>query len=204
MEEKAIRSHRARVKQANDALKNNPRYRIERISIIQREAFVEFYLLEDIVKLYKIRLKNEQAVITQGRTDERGKRSNIEKFSAIISVFNAAVGAARAAINSGNYKRVWKAIPEGKLMAAVNSVRNLPKLRKLAIKLLRDLSFDAMEAVNEAHEVDESLDNLDAHEANMRRVKNLPPPMDEIEEVIRAAEAAIPDRKRNSRLDPNT
>lgn len=204
MAEKRIRSHRARVKQANEMLKSNPRFKYERISIIDREAFVEFYLLEDIVKLYNMRLKEEQAYIPQGRADEKGKSLNIEKFSVIINVFNAAIGAARTAINSGNYKKVWKAIHEGALMAAANSVRNLPELRKLAIELLRELSTDTVDAVNEGLALDEDLDDLDVHEANVRRVKNLPPTMDEIEEVIRAAEAAIPDKKRNSRLDPNT
>lgn len=204
MAEKIIRSHRARVRQANETIKNNPRYKRERISIVDREAFVEFYLLEDIVKLYNIRLREEQAYIPQGRADEKGKQSNIEKFSAIISVFNAAIGAARTAINSGDYKKVWKAIHEGALMAAANSVRSLPELRALAIEMLRELSSDMLVAIGEAQGLDEDLDDLDAHEANARSVKNLPPTMDEIEEVIRAAEAAIPDRKRNSRLDTNT
>lgn len=204
MAEKTIRSHRARVKQANDTLKNNPRYKRERISLIDREAFVEFYLLEDIVKLYNTRLREEQAYTPQGRADEKGKRQNIEKFSAIIAVFNAAIGAARSAINSGDYKKVWKAIHEGALMAAANSVRSLPELKSLAIELLRELSEDMVVAVDVSHELDEDLDDLDAHEENVRRVKDLPPTMDEIEEVIRAAEAAIPDRKKTSRLDPNT
>lgn len=203
MADKTIRSHRERVRQANDTIKTNPRYRRERISIIDREAFVEFYLLEDIVKLYNTRLKEEQAYIPQGRADEKGKQANIEKFSAIISVFNAAIGAARTAINSGDYKKVWKAIHEGALMAAANSVRSLPELRELAIDMLRELSSDMLVAVSEANELDEDLDDLDAHEENVRRVRNLPPSMDEIEEVIKAAEAAIPDKRRNSRLDPN-
>lgn len=204
MAEKTIRSHRARVKQANDTIKNNPRYKRERISIVDREAFVEFYLLEDIVKLYNSRLQEEEAYIPQGRADEKGKQANINKFSAIISVFNAAIGAARSAINSGDYKKVWKAIHEGALMAAANSVRSLPELRKLAIEMLRELSADMIIAESEAHGLDEDLDDMEAHEANVRTVKGLPPTMDEIEDVIRAAEAAIPDRNRNSRLDPNT
>lgn len=203
MVEKTIRSHSARVKQANKTLKENPRYKYERISKIDREAFVEFYLLEDIVKLYNRRLKEEQAYIPQGRADEKGKKTNIAKFSAIIDVFNAAIGAARSAINSGDYKKVWKAIHEGPLMLAANSVKNLPELRKMAIELLRELSSDMIVAVAESHELDEDLDDLDAHEDNVRTVKGLPPTMDEIEEVIRAAEEAIPDRKRNSRLEPN-
>ncbi len=204
MGEKTIRSHMARVKQANETLKKHPKFSRERISIIDREAFVEFYLLEDIVKLYNIRLGEEKAYVPQGRADEKGRKQNIEKFSAIINIFNAAIGAARSAINSGDYKKVWKAIHEGALMAAASSVKNLPELKSLAIELLRELSEDMMTAVDISHELDEDLDDLDAHEENVRRVKDLPPTMDEIEEVIRAAEAAIPDRKKTSRMDPNT
>ena len=195
MGEKTIRSHMARVKQANETLKKHPKFSRERISIIDREAFVEFY---------NIRLGEEKAYVPQGRADEKGRKQNIEKFSAIINIFNAAIGAARSAINSGDYKKVWKAIHEGALMAAASSVKNLPELKSLAIELLRELSEDMMTAVDISHELDEDLDDLDAHEENVRRVKDLPPTMDEIEEVIRAAEAAIPDRKKTSRMDPNT
>ncbi|MGN1103989.1 MAG: hypothetical protein ACI4QI_03855 [Candidatus Coproplasma sp.] len=200
MAEKFIRSHRARVKQANDTIKNNPRYNRERINIIDREAFVEFYLLEDIVKLYGVRLREEQAYVPHGRADEKGKIANIQKFSAIIDVFNAAIGSARSAINSGDYSKVWKAIHEGALMAAASNVKNLPELRKLAIELLRELSSDMLEAVHESHLLDEDLDEIDAHEANYIEHYDIPPTLDEIEEVIRAAEAAIPDKKRSSRL----
>ena len=204
MAEKYPRSHRARVRQANDTLKNNTKYKGQRISIIDREAFVEFYLLEDIVKLYDIRLKEEEKYVPDGRMDQMAKERNIAKFSAIIDVFKAAVGAARAAIDSGDYKRVWKAIHEGALMAAANSVRNLPELKKMAIELLRELSEDMIFAQDVSHEIDEELDDVEAHEKNVRAVKDIPPTMDEIEEVIRVAEAAIPDRKRPSRLDPNS
>lgn len=204
MAEKILKSHRARVRQANETLKNNEKYRGQRISIIDREAFVEFYLLENIVRLYEVRLENEQNYHSDGRLDEMARQRNIKKFSAIIDVFKAAVGAARAAIDSGDYKKVWKAIHEGALMAAANSVKNLPELKKMAIELLRELSEDMVVAEDLSHGLDEDLDDLEAHEENVRRVKNLPPTMDEIEEVIRAAEAAIPDRKKTSRLDPNT
>ncbi len=203
MKGKTIRSHRERVKHANWTINNVPRYKRERISIIDREAFVEFYLLEDIARLYTERLKEEEAYRPQGRADEKGKKVNVEKFSAIINVFNAAIGAARTAINSADYKKVWKAIHEHQLMVAANSVKNLPELRELAIDLLRELSSDMTAALDVNNDLEGDLDDLDAHEENVRRVKNLPPTVEEIEEVIRAAEAAIPDRKRNSRLDPN-
>ncbi len=204
MAEKTIRSHRERVKQANLMIREDPFYKNERISIIDREAFVEFFLLEDIVALYKNRLKNEEAHRSTGRTDEKGRRLNIEKFSAIITVFNAAIGSARAAIQSGDYKKVWKAIHEGALMAAASSVKNLPELKKLAIELLKELSRDTLEAEEVSVALDEALDDLDAHEANVRQVKDLPSEA-EIDEIIRAVEIAIPDEKsrKKSKLTPN-
>ena len=60
MAEKIIRSHRQRVKAAKDLIPSNPIYRGERISIVDREAFVEFFLLEDIRRLYQMRLKREK------------------------------------------------------------------------------------------------------------------------------------------------
>ncbi len=142
MKEKIIRSHRERVRQANYMLKTNPGYKNECISIIDREAFVEFYLLEDIVKLYNVRLKEEKERVIQVQIDEKDKIQNIENFTAIINIFNAAIIAARSFINSGDYKKVWKAIHEHALMAAANSVKNLPELKELAIELLRELSSD--------------------------------------------------------------
>ena len=60
-------------------------------------------------------------------------------------------------------------------MTAAKNIKHLPELKKMGIELLRELSE---EPEGEA--------------------------IAEIEEVIRAAEAAIPDRKKTSRLDPNT
>lgn len=208
MADKIIRSHRARVKQANETLENHPRYRRERISIFDREAFVEFFLLEDILKLYKIRLKEETDYIPQGKVDEKGKQNNIIKFSAIINVFNAAIGAARSAINSGDYKKVWQSIPEWPLMWAANSVKRLPELRKLAIDMLRDLSEDTLAAESVSCGIENDLEELEIHEENVRKVQDIPLTMEQIEQVIKAAEEAIPDevahdKRRNSRLNSN-
>lgn len=198
MAEKIIRSHRARVKKANLILSSHPRFSQEHITLIDREAFVEFFLLEDIVRLYEIRLNEEKAYIPHGRADEKGKQINMRMFTAIIDIFEAAIGVARTAINSGNYKKVWKAIPERPLMIAANTTKRLPELRKLAVELLYDLSDDMMEALSVSQELEKSLDALEDHEENVSTVKGIPMTMEKIEEVIRAAEDAIPDRKRKS------
>lgn len=170
MEEKIIRSHRERAEQVK-------RYHERRISVLDEEAFVEFLLLEDIVKLYEARLKNEREkayVVPNKRANELKVQQNIAKFSAIINLFNTAIGAARVAIDSGDYKRVWKAVHEGALMKAAKRIKYLPELKKYGIELLCELSVGMY------------CEETDA-----------------IEEVIRAAEAAIPDRKNNSRLNQN-
>ncbi len=198
-----IRSHKERVRQANDTLKNNSRYNIERISIFDREAFVEFYLLEDIERLYRMRLANEEAYVPQGRADERGRVANIERFKAIINLFQAAIGACRAAISAGLYKAVWKAIPERALMVAANSVKRLPVLREIVGDILRDLYKDKTFVELVLKGVNDDLDDYDINDKNTREYYQLPT-QDEIDEVIRSAEEVIPDKKRNNKVTPNT
>ena len=205
MSEKIIRSHAKRVKQAKDLLANNPRYSRERISRWDREAFVEFFLLEDIVRLYEIRLNDEKAHEVVGeRVSAFGTRSNIEKFSAIIMVFKAAVEAARTAINGGEYTKVWKAIHEYQLIDASKSIKNLAEMRRMAVDMLRELSGDAMAAAEERTALEEDMDDLEAHEANLRKVRGIPLTPESIEEVIKNAEEAIPDRNKKSRLNVNS
>ncbi len=206
MKQQIIRSHRDRVKQANEFLKNSERYRVERISIFDREAFVEFFLLEDILSLYKIRLQDEESRTGETRAEQMAIERNMTKFKAIVSLFNSVIGVARAAINSGEYSLVWKAIPEYPLMMAANSTRKLPQLREMAATLLQALSDGMMEAGREVERMDEDLDNLESHEANVRKVTGLPS-MEEIEAVIQEAERAIPDPKdsktKKSTINPN-
>ena len=195
---KFITSHRSRVKRAEEARKNSP----EKISIFDR-AFVEFYLLEDIVRLYEYRLDLEQKKKVETRAGEMAKKRNIEKFAAIVNIFKSAIEIAWGEITSGNYKAVWSAIPEHALMVAANSLKYLPELRDLAVKLLRALSNDALEATQQNVLFDESLDEIEDHESNVRRVKGLPS-AEEIDEVIRAIEVAIPDDKKNkNKPNPN-
>lgn len=198
-QQKFITSHRYRVKRAEEARKNSP----EKISVFDREAYVEFYLLEDIVRLYEYRLDQEQKKQVETRAGEMAKKRNIEKFSAIINIFKSAIEIAWGEITSGNYKAVWSAIPEHALMVAANSLKYLPELRDLAVRLLRALSNDALEAMEQSMLLDESLDEIEDHEANVRKVKGLPSAT-EIDEIIRAVEVAIPDNKKSdNKSKPN-
>ena len=196
---KFITSHRSRVKRAEEYRKNSP----EKISIFDREALVEFYLLEDIVRLYEYRLSEEQKKKVETRAGEMSKKRNMEKFSAIINIFKSAIEIAWGEIASGNYKAVWSAIPEHALMVAASKLKYLPELRELAVRLLKTLSNEALEATQQNVLFEESLDEIEDHESNFRRVKGLPS-TDEIDEIIKAVEVAIPDEKKISRSKLNT
>lgn len=187
---KFITSHRTRVRRAETARKNSP----EKISIFDREAYVEFYLLEDIVHLYEYRLDTEAKKKVTTRAGEMAKARNMKKFNAIIKIFTSAIEIAWGEITSGNYKAVWSSIPEHALMVAANSLKYLPELRAIAVKMLKNLSNEALEAAKERVALDDSLDEIEDHEANYRSVKNMPSE-DEIDAIIRAVEDIIPDKK---------
>ena len=187
---KFITSHRTRVRRAETARKNSP----EKISIFDRDAYVEFYLLEDIVHLYEYRLDTETKKNVTTRAGEMAKVRNIKKFNAIIKIFTSAIEIAWGEITSGNYKAVWSSIPEHALMVAANSLKYLPELRAIAVKMLKNLSNEALEAAKERVALDDSLDEIEDHEANYRSVKNMPSE-DEIDAIIKAVEDIIPDKK---------
>lgn len=188
-QQKFITSHRHRVQKADEWVKRQP----ERLSVFDREALVEFYLLEDIARLYEYRLDQEKKKVVETRAGEKVKKVNIEKFTAILKLFKSAIEVAWGQITSGNYSVVWGAIPEHALMMASSNVKNLPELRKLAVRLLRRLTDEALVATEASVGLEEDLDDIDSHEANARSVKGLPS-SEEIEAIIKAVEVAIPDK----------
>ena len=199
-QQKFITSHAFRVKRAEKIRKESP----EKISIFDREAYVEFFLLEDIVRLYEHRLEVENKKKVDTRAGQMAKERNVRTFTAIIGVFKSAIEIAWSEITSGNYKSVWKNIPERPLMMAANSLKYLDNLKKLSVEMLKGLSDEALEAARQAASLDESLDDIESHEDNVRRITGLPSAA-EIDAVIRAVEVAIPsaDGTVKSKLNPN-
>lgn len=198
-----IRSHRQRVTDANWIINNVPRYRKEKINIIQREAFVEFLLLEDIVELYTQRKKEEEKVRDNStRYERRAAEENIARFSAVINIFEAAVGVAKALINSGRYLEVSGAIPEYSLMWSINGNKKLAYIRDLAIELLKRLSNSAMEAQQISNSVDENLIDLENHEKNVKLVNgdNYEKLIEEIKSVIPFDEPVAKERNSNKEI----
>ncbi len=204
--QKFITSHRFRVKRAK-ARAQSPDFSKESV-----EAYAALYLLEDVKRLYEYRLRQEEGKEAETAAGERAKKLNIEKFSAVISIFGSAYEVAKGQIDSGNYASVKRAIPERALRRAADNTKNLPRLREIAVALLRELMDDALHATEENQKLSEGLTELDDHERNVRRFKGLPEAKDEarastmpspqdVESIIRAAEEAIPDRPAPMRLD---
>lgn len=186
-----ITSHRSRVQKAKEIIAE----RREKVSVFDREAFVEFFLLEDIARLYEHRLEEEKSKKVETRAGQMAKERNIQKFTAVLNLFKSAIEIAWGQITAGNYSGVYQSIPERPLMTAANNTKYLPQLRKIAVKMLKILSDEAMLATQESISFDEALDELEDHEANVRAIKGLPS-VSEISEVIKAAELAIPDDKK--------
>ena len=187
-QEKIIRSHGARVKEAQRLIK----MRGERISVFDREAFVEFLLLEDIERLYEARLAREKERIPTTRAGEMAQKRNIAKFNAVLNLFRSAADVARALIDDGHYAEVWRSIPEYPLTKAAGSTKNLRVLREMATKLLRDLYQEAVDALEEQEMLDEELDAIESHDANLRNLRGLPS-AESIEALIRDVTEVIPD-----------
>ncbi len=187
-QQKFITSHKTRVKRANEYIKNSP----ERITIIDREAFVEFYLLEDIERLYKYRLSKEQAKVPETHAGELAKQRNMQKFSNILEIFQSVIEIAWALIDDAHYKEVWRAINEHALMIAAGSSKNLDALEEMGRDLLRKVFDDAVQVGIIKQKMDEDIEDLEAHDANARTVSGLPS-AEEIGELLKAAEAVIPD-----------
>ena len=194
--EKFITTHHDRVRRANEYRAKSP----EPISIFDREAIVEFYLLEDVVRLYQFRLAREEAKVVNTRAGRMAKERNIAKYKAIIDIFMSTVEIAWGEIDAGNYKIVWSNIPEHALMVAANSIKYLPQLRDIAVKMIKGISAEMLEAQTLEKGFEEDLDDVEAHEANYRRYYNMPdgtkieaPSAEKIQELIDKLNEVIPD-----------
>ena len=185
---KFIHSHAERKKKAEQLRQTLPMP----VSFFDREALVEFLLLEELVNLYTYRLKVEKGRQCGTRGGEMARERNVTAFAALIKVFSTAMEIAEGEIYNGNFKAVWSSIPEGALMKASKSTKYMAQMRTLATKMLKSISEDALFAASQAELLDEDLDEIEIHEANVRRVRNLPSASD-IDAMIREVELAIPD-----------
>lgn len=182
-QEKFITSHKFRVRRAKEELENSPEIRV---SIWDREAYVETYLLEDIIRLYEYRLQKELTRTVASKYGESFRRHNIESFQAILSVVKQAYDICEANLSMSNYRLVWSSINEGALMRAAGSTKNLPALKALVVKLVKTLYEDTLIYLKNSQGLDEEEEILNEHDRNARLLEGLPS-----EEEYRAALAEL-------------
>lgn len=193
-----IRSHRSRVKAAQAIIPSLP----EKISIFDREAFVEFFLLEDIEKLYTYRYKKVQNKKKETREGAFYQKKQLEKIHYLLYMLKKCIEVMEGKIDDGAYSDVWKAIHEHQLMVAAGNLKYLDNLVSLIETMLGDIDKEALELAKKKRDADEFMDELEDHDANARRVYGLPSES-EIEEVIEEVEVAIPDSKKNNKPNIN-
>lgn len=107
--------------------------------LIDREAFAEFYLLEDIVKANEFFLEQEKNKQFVTLSDKFSRRDRIDKILAVIEVFKSVIEIARIHIYNENYKKVWSSINERALMNAAKNPKRIAELYDLGLELLKNL-----------------------------------------------------------------
>lgn len=202
-QQKFITSHGFRVKRANDYRKKSP----EKISIIDREALVEFYLLEDIERLYLYRLdRNIKKSATDTKYGKISGRAAQNILRSTLYLVKSAIEVSKNKIDIGRYSDVWKAIPEGALMRAASNMNYLDKMKEMLGDLLGELSPEALDAVQKVIDSEEELNDLEAHEANVRALRGWTE--DEFNQIVNPSETDVIDenginKNKNDKNKPN-
>lgn len=196
---KFITSHGTRVKRAKEYLKNYP----EKVSLIDREAFVEFFLLEDIERLYKFRLKNiVSAAEAAGTRDGKLSSAAAERIlSASLHLLQSAIEVSKSKLLLGRYSEVWKAIPEGAFMRAAGSTKYLEQMKSMLVDLLGQLSPESLKSMQVVLKREEELDEIEAHELNVQRVKGIS--LEEFESVVGPSILDISEVEANNKKKSN-
>lgn len=192
-----ITSHYKRVIKANNAIKYSPEINHRKA----KNAYVKFYLLEDILELYKYRLTIEEEKVLNTHAGEMAKARNTEKFKAVVTIFESVIEVAWSAIISGKYKVVKCAIKERALIAATGNINCLSKLRELAVNMLKELSNEVLIAEEEKYNFDKSLDNLEKYEQQYHNCCEWLSAQ-KVKDLIKEVEEAIPYEK--ARYKDNT
>ncbi len=189
-QQKFITSHKERVARAKRLIDQLP----EKISIFDREAFVEFFLLEDIERLYRYRydkVKSKDKITPEGRFFQK---KQLEKIHYLIYMLDRCIEVMEGKIDDGAYSDVWKAIHEHQLMVAAGNLKYLDKLVEMTEGMLRDVDNEALVLAQKMLDAEEFMNDLEAHDANVRRLKGIPE-YQEINDVIDPADAAKSQRR---------
>ncbi len=169
-QQKFITSHRYRVQRAKEFISRLG----ERVSIFDREAFVEFFLLEDIDRLYHFRY---QKVKSRKPTTREGifyQKKQLEKMHYLIYMLTGCIEVFNMKIDVGSYSDVWKAIHEHQLMVAAGNMKYLDDLVKMTETMLKEVDEEALEIAHKMLENGEFMNDLEAHDDNVRTLRGIP------------------------------
>lgn len=201
--DKFISNHKTRVQRANEYVRKSP----ERISIFDREAIVEFYLLEDIERLYKYRQDRVAERLPETEEGRIYRELQYEKLGYLLCMLKACIEVMQGKIQEGEFSDVWKAIHEHALMMAAGREKYLNQLISLVEEMLKDIDETTLEIARNRKEQGEFIKELRDHDINVRKYYDLPANEDSCEhinDVAQAADATVPNDANKSRLDPNT
>ncbi len=193
---KIIRSHRSRVKAAKAAIALLP----EKIPVGGREAYVEFYLLEDIERLYQYRLNKTKSKKKETREGLFSQKKLIEKINYLLYMIKKCIEVLDDKISDGGHIEVRKAIHEHKLIVASRSMKNLDVLVSLVEVMLGDIDKDALSLAQEMRRSEEFMDELEDHDANVRRHFDLP---EDFDAAMNTVKVDVPEDKKNGNNKPN-
>ena len=195
---KYLTSHKSRVERAKEIVKESP----EKISIFDREAFVEFFLLEDIERLYLYRYKKVQGRKKETREGVFYQKKQLEKMHYLLYMLKKCIDVMEGKLDDGAYSDVWKAIHEHQLMVAAGNMKYLDNLVALTETMLGDVDKSALELAKKKRKADEFMDDLEEHDANARTVWDLPSESD-VEGMLEAVEVEIPDDRKKRKPNLN-
>lgn len=194
-----IHSHRARIAEAKDWIRRDGL----RCSIFDREALVEFLLLEQVkaeLEHRMIRFKSdyETAESLLGKNALEGKMVTTENT---IKILTSVIEVLRAFIYDEQYSLVWKVIPEHVLMKAATNTKKIKELL-FVVTAIGDDTYDKaleVEGVRKFGEnvATESKEEFDAKRKSQDDVLNKQSPSD-IEESLKGLKKTL----ENSEIKP--
>lgn len=194
-----IHSHRARIAEAKDWIRREGL----RCSIFDREALVEFLLLEQVkaeLEHRMIRFKSDYVTAESqlGKNALEGKMVTTENT---IKILTSVIEVLKAFIYDEQYSLVWKVIPEHVLMKAATNTKRIKELL-FVVTAIGDDTYDKaleVEGVRKFGEnvATESKEGFDAKRKSQDDVLNKQSPSD-IEESLKGLKKTL----ENSEIKP--
>ena len=198
MEQNKIRSHKVRRAAAREIALSLP----GKLSIFDLEALTEFLLVEDIKNLYVDRRELVKSRVKATPEGRHYQKKQLEQINYLIYMLNKCLDVLESKIDNGEYSDVWRAIREHQLKVAANKLKYLEVLVKLVEEMLKDVDNDALELAKKMLEGEEFLENLEAHDANIRRVEGIPEDYgEEVAAIVEPQPEEIKEKKPNLNLN---